>query len=256
MKLRIAALLVLTVGAGFAANMRLYLTDGSYQMVSEYEVKGERVRYFSVERQQWEEIPLDLIDIKRSEREAKQRETARAEEARIHQEEEDAIRAEREEIARIPQNPGPYYIDNGKLTPLEPAEIAITNSKTRSILRVLMPAPIVPGKSTIEAEGAEAKFRLENTTPEFYFRLEEEERLAIFKLEPKKKLRVVQEVNIVPETGEQFPEQTVIPTFKKQLGPRLYRIWPEQPLEPGEYALVEYTDGDLNLQVWDFAIGK
>jgi len=33
----------------------------------------------------------------------------------------------------------------------------------------------------------------------------------------------------------------------------LYKIWPTKPLEPGEYAVVEYTDGKVNIQVWDFA---
>lgn len=252
MKLRFLAVFALAVAA-FAANSRLYLTDGSYQMVREYKIEGDRVRYFSVERNAWEEIPLDLVDIKRSEKEVADREKARVAERAIEQEEEDAIRAERAEIARIPQNPGPYLID-GKLTPLQPAEIAITNSKTRSILKVLVPAPIVPGKSTIEAAGDKSKFVLANRTPEFYFRLEKEERLAIFQLKPKKDHRVVDEIDIIPESGEHISKRVVIPTFKKQLGPKLYRIWPEQPMEPGEYALVEYTEQDLNIQVWDFAI--
>jgi hypothetical protein len=33
----------------------------------------------------------------------------------------------------------------------------------------------------------------------------------------------------------------------------LYKIWPTKPLEPGEYAVMEYTDGKVNIQVWDFA---
>ena len=34
-----------------------------------------------------------------------------------------------------------------------------------------------------------------------------------------------------------------IETFKKQEGDNVYKIWPEKDLEPGEYALVEYTEG-------------
>src|SRR5579863_10042184 len=62
------------------AATKLYLRDGTYQMVKSYEVRGDRVRYYSLERSDWEEVPLALVDLDTTRRTLEDEKSAEAKE--------------------------------------------------------------------------------------------------------------------------------------------------------------------------------
>jgi hypothetical protein len=252
--LRTIIVLISLLGVAQAATVRLYLKDGSYHNVREYQKQADRVRYYSTERGDWEEIPLDLVDLKRTEQETADKEKQRQEDAAIIDAEEKAERAQRREIERIPMEPGVFGVEGEKLTVYKLAESKMVNNRRRSILKAITPVPMISGKSTVELDGLKSPTVLSADRPEFYIRLAAEERFAIARLKPAKTTRIVQTWNIVPVTKEIIEETDIIETFKQQLADGLYKIWPTKPLTPGEYAVIEYTEGKGNIQVWDFAI--
>ena len=235
-----------------AANSKLYLKDGSYQLVREYHVQTDRVRYYSVERSGWEEIPLELVDVKRTEAEIERRQSVQREEAETLAAEEKAEREQQRELERVPLETGVYAVAGADLKPIRQAESKIINNRRRSVLKVLAPGPLVSGKATIELDGERSSNLVGSDRPEFYIRLAAEERFGILHLTPKKGVRVVEKWTIVPVTQEILQEQKQVEIFRKQVDEGLYKIWPTEPLAPGEYAVVEYTEGKGNTQVWDF----
>jgi hypothetical protein len=237
-----------------AATVRLYMKDGTWHNVREYEPKGDRVRYYSTERGDWEEVPLELVDLKKTEAEVARRAKERGEQAKLMDAEENAERAQAREIERIPYEAGVFFVEGDKVTTLKPAESKLVNNKRRSILKVLTPVPVVAGKSTVELDGLAAAFAAPSNRPEFYIRLAAEERFAIVRLKPTKQSRIVQTWNIIPVSNEIVEETDIIESFKQQLADGLYKIWPTKPLPPGPYAVVEYTEGKGNIQIWDFSV--
>ncbi len=254
MRKALVALFVWVVAA-LAGNIKLYLKDGGFQLVREYKVDADRVHFYSVERSQWEDIPLDLVDLKRTESESAEHQAALAEESKIIASEEKAEREIKAEVSKIPQDPGVYYLENGELKIVKIAESKLHNNKGRNILKVLSPVPMVTGKATLELDGEHSPNIVTNPEQEFYIQLSAEERFGIIKLTPQRGIRIVEKMSIIPVTKEVVEEPIEVQVFRKQMTQDgLYKLWPMKSMEPGEYAVVQYTPGKTNMQVWDFAV--
>lgn len=253
--------MLLCLLTAWAANIRLYLTDGTYNLVREYQVKEDRVRYYSVERSEWEEVPLAMVDLKRTESEAEAHKAELAEEAKSAAEEEAAAREIKHEISRIPIDPGVYWLDGKETKVLPQASSVVHTDKRREVLKALSPIPMVTGKATLELDGTHSANVFTDPEQEFYIQLSETERFGIVKLTvkdtAKEKVRIVENLTIMPVTKETVEDRNQVEIFRQQLGKdEVYKIWPQEPMPPGEYAVVQYTEGKLNVQVWDFAIAK
>lgn len=251
-------LFFLFAALSFGGTFRLYLKSGEYQIVREYHVEGDRVRYYTTERGDWEEIPLDMVDLQRTEKEQNAKAEFANEEAKQDAEEAQAMRDLRKEIRSVPQDNGAYYTIDGQVKPLDAAAYQVVTNKKRATLKLLSPVPLVPGKASVVIEGEHSKFIEHDERPIFYFRPEREEKFGIIRVTPKKEHRVVENISVMPVTNQGIQNRDEIPVFQQQLADNLYKVWPEKPITPGEYAVVEYNDNpdrpdETELLVWDFA---
>ncbi len=247
----VIALVLLTPLSG--ARIKLYLQGGGDLLVSEYTVEGDRIRYYSVERSAWEEIPVDLVDLKRTERESQRNEA----ELNVRREQENVLReAERKariELHHVPLEDGVYYVAADAIVPVQQAELIADNSKTATILRVLSPLPTAD-QTTLKVDGPSSTLVVKPGQPMFYMRLEKMSRIEFFRLKPKKKNREVQVIQRIPKTKEVFETHETVEIFRQQLAPTVYKLWSVGPLPPGEYAVIEYTPGEEDIRVWDFSV--
>jgi hypothetical protein len=236
-----------------AANVRLYLKDGSYQLAREYKVEGDRVSYYSVERSEWEEIPVDLVDLQKTEGEIHQREKAAKEEKQQSAAEDKAELEMEREIEKVPKDEGVYYLDGEAVRPVKQAESKMVTDKSRKALKLISGLPLT-GKVTVELDGAHAPTRIKSDKPEFYIRLSQEEQFAIVKLSDHKGNRVVEKIAVIPGSDERVETFNRVELFQHQVGDLVFKFWPMKPLDPGEYAVVQYTEGRVDTQVWDFGL--
>jgi hypothetical protein len=275
-------------------NQRLILKDGSYQVVTKYERAGDRVRYFSAERGQWEEIPASLVDFAATEHApgAAPVSPAVPEAAAIDQEEQRA-RARTPDVSpglRLPDQDGVWALDTFRDSP-ELVALAqnsgnVNRETTHNVLRATL-NPLGGVQQSIQIPGAESKVKLHVDEPALYVSIlgaDDNEadtsaltvethgagsaknkdaassvnsQYAIVRVRSnfKKDYRVVSGIKI-SVGGKVSQAEDVIPTVAQVLpGGRWMRLTPQQPLTIGDYALMELlTPGEVNLSVWDFRI--
>ncbi|MGO9306086.1 MAG: hypothetical protein ACLP3R_20710, partial [Candidatus Korobacteraceae bacterium] len=171
---------------GTAANHRLILKDGSYQLVRKYEIVGDRVRYISVERGgEWEELPESLVDWDATRKWERDHATqvedasdAMKEAAEIDKEEateRDEAKARRPEVAKgleLPDEDGVFALDTYQGTPelveMLPSEL---NANTNSKHGLTTLNPMAGAKASLELDGAHAKVHFHVNEPVLYLSL-------------------------------------------------------------------------------------
>jgi hypothetical protein len=249
-------LLLLLAAQPAAADVKLYLKEGGHHAVREFEVKGDRVRFYSTERGDWEEMPLELIDLKKTQAEQRRLSVYAEEQKKGDAAERDAERTQKREVARIPEDAGVYWIDGANVIALQASDVKVVGDKRRSILKAVTPIPIVAGKSTLEIDGKTSQRPIARQTPELYLRITQPERFTIVRLARGKEgtSRIVERWSVVPISKELVQEHDEVDVFRHQVAEDVYKVWPQKSMPPGEYAFIQYTDGKGNVQVWDFTV--
>ncbi len=157
---------------------RLILKDGSYQSITKYEVKGDRVRYYSAEREEWEELPSSLVDWPATEQFEKERMAAPAIPEAALIDKESAADREADELSRLqiapglhlPELSGMFLLDNFKgqpqLVEVLQSEGEIDRGKSNILRGALNPAG--GAKETIELAGEHAAVYAHVAVPSIY----------------------------------------------------------------------------------------
>jgi hypothetical protein len=247
---------------------KLMLKNGTFQLVREYQVEGDRVRYYSLDGLQWEEIPAALVDWEATKKvEAEQAEHDSALLEKVHTQEE-ARRALPLDIDAsleaapgvfLPAGDGVFVFDNKAVLQVPPAEPSYKTDKKRQLEKILSPVPVVSARQLVLLQGEHAKLRIKTGQPEFYMRTTQDADPELQLVAAK-----IRDANRqVARLDELFKMQqaTVQPLLLQrwQVAKGVYRFTIGQTLKPGEYALVQIVEGktdldQVNINVWDFGV--
>jgi hypothetical protein len=250
--------------AALPKGKKLFLNDGTFQIVREYQRQGDRVRYYSVERSAWEEIPASLVDWATTQKAEADQQAADKELTQKIAASERAVRiadinSDRSYEVRpgiiLPDEAGLYALDGNAVVPMVQNLAGSRLDKGRTAERIITGVPLIPSKAHIEIPGKSAKLRLHSGDPEFYFRTADrrEPSVTLLRADVKGDKRELEttSTDIVGQVSYKGNEQLLL-LWEAASG--LYRLTVEQDLQPGEYALVERTSEGVELYVWDFGV--
>ena len=193
---------------------KLCLTDGTFQLVRSYERQGESVRYYSVERSAWEEIPATLVDWKataQAEVDDAKAQKEFAEKVKVRDTNEHAMEHLDVDASLmvapstfLPPELGMYAIAGKAITPLTKSAVKVRIDKGRQAEKILTGVPIIPTRHIMELKGKRAAIRVPEGELEFYYRIPDDDvepDVELMRAQPKGDLRVVETIstNIVGE---------------------------------------------------------
>ncbi len=247
------------------AGTRIVLKDGNFLLVREYKIEGDRVRYWSVERSEWEEIPAQLVDWDATHK-------GEAEDAGRKKQIDEKLKdiAQHERAASLdvdtsieaapgvylPDDPGFYVVANGAVASLQQDLADSHFNKKRLFVQIITPIPVVPSKHNVEMKGAHAKLRVGDVQPEFYFRTadQREPAMTLVRARVRGNSRLISEIN-TDIAGASRSKENQMKLERWLVARGTYRYTIEQKLEPGEYAFIEVVpEKGMDLNVWDFGV--
>jgi hypothetical protein len=244
---------------------RLFLKDGNNLLVREYKTEGDRVRYWSVERSAWEEIPAALVDWEATHK------GESGDAARKKQIDEDLAEIARRQRASsidvdaslevapgvfLPDGVGMFVMASGGVASMSQAEAGSKRDKGRMIIKVLSPIPIVPSRQRVELKGAHAQLRVTDLQPEFYFRTADKREPAVVLVRAKAhgSSRLLSEISTLV-TGQSNAKENSVLLERWTVAHGVFRFTLGEQLREGEYAFLERTEEEgLSLYVWDFGV--
>ena len=262
-----------------AQSKRLILKDGSYQLATKWEIKDDRVRFFSGERNEWEEIPNSLVDWDATKQYEADRASGKMSEEAAELDREMQAEREEEELRsphvaaglRLPSEGGVYaldtYLAQPELVPLDQNSGEVNRHTGHNVLRSVI--PVVGAKQTIEIAGPRSKIQVHASLPGIYINLDASEeasdpskqgpelpwdRFRIVRAQVKGDKRIVGAIKTAI-SGKTSQQQEGIPATAEQMNGGWIKLTPKTPLEPGEYAVAEMLGKQgMNSYVWDFGI--